>query len=279
MDFATASEISGFFSVAAPILIGAAFVWVIWRTESRHVLIRRLWQLVHGKQEITDPEVRAFVDEQTSLVSFRLFAGIPVASLTEAHQLIQWAKHNDVQMRTLRHCGELFDAELRQVKEHKLPGRASQAARLAGFVAAVAVFALSVASLPTDRALLSLKATGRLFLATATEITAAWPLQTASLSASDCTNIASDIEARTSFSEDEVKALCSVFKDAGFPAFVKSTVKEQRWSAVLLCLFATWLAWLALFAWGAGVAAKKLADRRIDPALPGSQQLTLALDD
>lgn len=279
MDFASVSEISSFFSVAAPILIGAVFAWVIWRTESRHVLIRRLWQLVHGRQEISDPEVRAFVDEQTSLISFRLFAGIPVASLNEAHQLIQWAKHNGVQMRTLRHCGELFDAELRRVKEHKLPGCVSQALRLAGFVVAVAMFAVSVASLPTDRALLSLKATGRFFLATATEVTAVWPMQTASLRTSDCSNPASDIGARTSFSEDEMKALCSVLKDAGFPAFVKNTVKEQRWSAVLLCLFAAWLAWLALFAWGAGIAAKKLADRRIDPALPGSRQLTLALDD
>ena len=155
MDFATLPSLSSSLSIAAPSLICMAFVWVIWRTESLHVLMHRLWQLVHGKQEITDPEVRAFIDEQTSLISFRLFAGVKVNSLAQARQLIQWAKRKDTE------------------------------------------------------------------------------------------------------------------------AFIKDSLKEQRWTCVLLIGFAIWLCWISFLAWATGYVAKHLAARRLDPSLPDSQ---LALD-
>jgi len=271
MDFPNASNISSIFSVVAPLLIGAAFLWVVWRTESRHVLLRRLWQLVHGKQEITDPQIRAFVDEQTSLISFRLFAGVPVASLAEAHQLIEWTKLNGVQMRTLSVCGELFDAELRQVKLHKLPSRLSQGLRLARLFGVVVLGIACVMSLFSSQTLLTLKSTQRSFLATSTEMKPLWPLNAAPLRSADCSQAPSTNAARTSFSEQEVSVLCGILKSDGAPEFVKKALSEQRWSLVMLIALALWLSWLGLFSWAAGFAAHNLAKRRIDPSLPGSQ--------
>jgi hypothetical protein len=275
MDFPNASNISSVFGVVAPLLIGVAFLWVVLRTESRHVLISRLWQLVHGKQEISDPQVRAFVDEQTSLISFRMFAGVPVTNLQEAHQLIEWTKLNGVQMRTLSACGELFDAKLRQVKVHKLPSRFSQAWRLTGFFAAVAIGCLSLMSLFSSQSLLSLKSTERYFWASPTEVKPLWPLGAASLGVAHCSQAASANAARTTFTEQEVGVLCDVLKSASAPEFMKKALSDQRWSLVMLTAFALWISWIGLFAWAAGFAAHNLAKRHIDPSLPGSQ---LSLD-
>lgn len=276
MDFPNASNISSVFSVIAPLLIAGAFLWVVLRTESRHVLLSRLWQLVHGKQEISDPQVRAFVDEQTSLISFRMFAGVPVASLKEAHQLIEWTKLNGVQMRTLSVCGELFDTELRQVRVHKLPSGFSQAWRLSGLFIAVAISFLSVIGLFSSQSLFSLKSTDRYFWGSATEVKPLWPLLGApALKATHCSQAASENASRTTFSEQEVGILCGVLKSEGAAEFMKKTLSEQRWSLVVLIAFALWMCWLGLIAWAAGFAAHSLAKRNIDPTLPGSQ---LSLD-
>jgi hypothetical protein len=275
MDFPNASNISSVFGAVAPLLIGAVFLWVVWRTESRHVLLSRLWQLVHGKQEISDPQVRAFVDEQTSLISFRMFAGVPAASLEEAHQLIEWTKLNGVQMRTLSVCGELFDTQLRQVRVHKLPSRFSQVLRLIGFFTAVVVGCVSVMSLFSSQSLLTLKSTQRYFWASPTEVKPLWPLTAAALRVADCSKAAAVNATRTTFSAQEVEILCEVLKSATTPEFMKKALSDQRWSLVILIAFTLWLSWIGLFAWAAGFAAHKLANRHIDPALPGSQ---LSLD-
>ncbi|MDQ0043241.1 DUF6216 family protein [Variovorax boronicumulans] len=275
MDFPNASNISSVFGVIAPLLIGAAFLWVVWRTESRHVLISRLWQLVHGKQEISDPQVRAFVDEQTSLISFRMFSGVPVTSLKSAHQLIEWTKLNGVQMRTLSVCGELFDAELRQIKVHKLPSRFSQVWRLAGLFTAVAIGFVSAVSLSSSQSLLTLNSTQRHFWGSANEAKPLWPLMANSLRVADCSKTANANAERTTFSEQEVGILCGVLKSETSPEFMRKALSDQRWALVMLIAFALWLSWIGFFAWAAGFAAHNLARRRIDPSLPGSQ---LSLD-
>lgn len=278
MDFATLPSLSSFLSIAAPSLICMAFIWVIWRTESLHVLMHRLWQLVHGKQEITDPEVRAFIDEQTSLISFRLFAGVKVNSLEQARQLIQWAKHNGVQMRALSMCGELFDVELRQIRQHKLPSHLLQGLRLAGVAVGMLLFIVSTTTLFHDQAFLKLKATQRTFAATANHaktLRSVLPFGPEPLRIDDCSQPASLNATRTSFTEREVGVLCSVLKDKDTATFIKDSLKEQRWTCALLIGFAIWLCWISFLAWATGYVARHLAARRLDPSLPDSQ---LALD-
>lgn len=61
----------------APIILGVglflAFVFTLYITKSLHMLRRRLWSLVHGKDEISDSVVRAYVDELTNVSAFRFF--------------------------------------------------------------------------------------------------------------------------------------------------------------------------------------------------------------
>ncbi|WP_143093286.1 DUF6216 family protein [Polaromonas sp. OV174] len=130
MDLTAFSTISGALGVLAPLCTVALFLWVILRTRSRHSLLYRLWQLVHGNQEISDPEVKAFISEQNSLMSFRFIAGVPVSTLEHAHQLIQWTKRHNVEMFALRMAGEYFDPDLRQIRVQKLPSKLMQGAKL-----------------------------------------------------------------------------------------------------------------------------------------------------
>lgn len=274
MDSTTLSAVGSFVSIAASVLLALAFAWVVWSTESLHVLVRRLWLLVNGNQEIADPQVRSFVDEQTSLVSFRLFSGVKVANLQDAHRLMHWTRLNGVQMRTLRFCGEYFDPALRQVRVQKLPGRAWQFAMLAACAIAGVLAIVSMLGLYADRPVLSLKATGRPFLASGTDVQAfrpPWSLDVAPLRVADCAAPAGANAARTSFTEQEVALLCGVLKDEGAPDFVKGALKKQRWALVMSAALAAWFSWLGLASWASITAARKLAGRKLDPALSGSQ--------
>lgn len=274
MDSATLATITSAFSIATSLFLVLIFGWVIWRSESLHVLVRRVWQLVHGNQQIADPAIRAFVDEQTSLVSFRLFAGVPVTSLKEAHQLIEWANLNGVQMRTLWLCGEYFDPALRQVRVTKLPGLPWQIAKLAALSITAIVTALSVVTLPSDRLLLSLKATSTTFLATSSKAQALWPpwpFNADPLRLADCSEPTSALAVRTAFTEQEVNLLCSVLKSESTPAFMKEGLSQQRWSLVLCALAAAWFSWHLFFAWASGAAAHRLARRKVNPSLSGGQ--------
>lgn len=126
MDLTQFSNVSGVLGVITPLLLVCAFIWLWLRTQSRHVLLYRLWRLLHGSQPIHDPEVNAFIEEQTSLMSFRFLTGVQAKTLGTARTLIQWARLNDVAMQDIATCGEYFDPDLRQVRASKLPSRWQQ---------------------------------------------------------------------------------------------------------------------------------------------------------
>lgn len=273
------SSVSGFLGLLPPALIAFAFVWAILRAGSRQVVVHRLWQFVRGKQEIADPEIRAFAEEEASFISFRILAGVSVSSLEKAHELIRWTKLNDVQMYRLRLCGDFFDPDARQVRVDKLPSALIQKLRAAWMMWWLLVAAVSFGSLFLDRTVLSLNATQRSFFATSTEfgtLSSIIPFSFKSLKAADCTRPASVNAERSGFTEQEVGILCSILSDSGTSAFLKRTLAEQFWSSVKLFGVSAVLFWMSFFSWVAGASAKKLAGRQIDPAVPGTQ-LSLGL--
>jgi len=274
MDAATVSAITGWFGIAAPALVLAMFLWVVWRTESLYFVRRRLWQLVHGNEQIEDPEVRAFANEQTSLNSFRLLAGVPVASLEEARLLLQWTRLHGVQMTTVRMCGAYFDAEHRQVRTQKVPSRLWQIARLFWFALSVALCAISAGGMTSNKVLLSLNATQRFLLAAPADMRTAWPpwpMDASPLRPADCQLPLGANAQRTGFTDQEVDLLCGLMKSDGHASTMDAALKGQRWSLLVLFGVSLWLAWLNLMAWGSIHAARGLAARKLDPSVSGSQ--------
>ncbi|WP_431126311.1 DUF6216 family protein [Variovorax paradoxus] len=281
MDSATVSNLAQSFSLAVPLLIAAAFAWAIYRAGSRQVVVRRLWQLVHGKQEIADPQIRAFVEEEASLLSFRMLAGIPVSTLEKAHQLIDWTKSNGVQMHRLRLCGDLFDPDSRQIRIENLPSKWALGLRCARLLLCVFLAVASAGVLFFDRTLMKINATERHFFATTSglgSLGSAIPFGPSPLKAADCSRPASANAARTAFTEREVEILCGVLKASETPAYLKMALNDQRWESVKLLLISAVLTWMSFFSWASGFAAHKLAKRGIDPSISGTQ-LNLALHD
>ncbi|MDR6213878.1 DUF6216 family protein [Paracidovorax wautersii] len=102
--------------LSLPLGITALFVWAVLRTESWHLLRRRFRQVVHGKGEITDSGIRAFVEDQSNLAAFRIFVGPAAATLEEARTLMEWCRTRDVDLGSLRMCGDHFDLKSRRIK-------------------------------------------------------------------------------------------------------------------------------------------------------------------
>lgn len=274
MDSATVSTLAQSLSLTVPVLVALAFGWAIYRAGSRQVVVRRLWQLVHGKQEIADPRIRAFVEDEASLLSFRMLAGVPVSTLEKAHELIAWTKANDVQMHRLRLCGDLFDPDARQIRVDKLPSRWAQRARFVQMLLCILLTCASLGILFFDKALMKINATERHFFATASttgSLASAMPFGPAPLRAADCSRSASANAEKTAFTEQEVKILCDVLQSNESSAYLSETVRKQRWESAKLLLILLVFSWMSFFSWVAGVAAHKLAKRSIDPSISGGQ--------
>lgn len=253
--------------------LGILFFWVVLRTESWHMLRRRIWLLVHGKEEISDPGIRDYVEEQNNLAAFHVFAGVQVTTLAEARTLMAWCKARHVDLGVLRTCGPYFDPEARRIKERWLPpkwvGHAIGAVAM-GFLLTAVVSAWAM-TLP---ALLTLKKTEQRFFADETGLRLPWPLVSFSarrLRPDDCEKPVSGEAARTGFSERDIAILCPVLKDSEFGAYVKNAAREQR---VFLAMFVAFFLFLMYYAAVRAlrvVCARKLLARRVDPALPAEQ--------
>ncbi|MDP3228054.1 MAG: DUF6216 family protein [Acidovorax sp.] len=274
MDFASITQFGGAIAAFIPLVLLVGFAVVVWRTVSLHSLLRRAWLLVHGNHEISDPAIRAYVDEQTNLMSFRMFSGVQASSLAEAHQLIQWAQLNRVDLRKVAACGDYFDTGLRQVRKHQLPSRPyllahATATMLFLIGALLCVWLMLIPQVP-----FTIKATQRSFTATEASAQTMWPplfFNRQPLRKSDCEQPLAANAARTTFAEGEVETLCQMLLAKEWPEHLASKLKEQRWSLLACALFCLVLLVRAVVVLNRVFNAKELAARGLSPAMPGVQ--------
>jgi hypothetical protein len=274
MDFATITQFGGALAALVPLVLIAGYVIVIWRTVSLHTLLRRLWLLVHGSEDISDPQIRAYVDEQTNLMSFRMFSGVQAASLDEAHQLIAWAQLHRVDLRQIAVCGRYFDTALRQVRKQDLPSRPYLYAHAAAFLFFLFASTGCAWLMLIPQVPFTFKASERTFLASESSAQTLWPpvfLNRNPLKKSDCDQPLAANAARTSFTEAEVKTLCEFLPMEEWPPQLASQLKEQRWFLFTGLLFFLALLGYVVVVVNKVIAAKDLLARGLPPALPGAQ--------
>ncbi|WP_431099353.1 DUF6216 family protein [Polaromonas aquatica] len=276
MDLTALSTISGVLGTLAPGGFVLLFLWVIWRTESRHTLIHRLWQLVHGNQEIVDPDIKAFVNEQNSLMSFRFIAGVPVSTLEQARQLIQWTKLRNVEMLTLRMAGKYFDPDQRQVRTQELPSKFMQWIKLISLALCFPVMFLGTSVAFMDSAVVKVNLTNRRLLLSESEARPIWPWTTAPIHKATCSGTTGIEIARSKFSEEEVRVLCEVLKDDKTPKYIQDALETQKRSSIFLVLVTLLTAWISLAGLASSYAAKGLARRALNPGLDDNSALQLS---
>ena len=272
MDSLTVATASGWLAWLTPMGFVSALAWAVVRTKSRHLLLRRIWQLLHGNREIADPDIRAFVDEETSLASFHLFSGLWVRTLQDAKDLICWTRANKVTMWSLRLAGDYFDADARRIRVEKLPGPAWQRAKqFVCWTGYVLTFFLLWCALVADSAPFKLKATSRYFLLNADSARVIWPPTIEGLHAAGCTAAPLDNARRTNFAEQEVVVVCQLLQTPELKDLVKTERYTWRWSLFGVSLLVACVTFMVLHSWLQVEAAKKIAGRRLNPSFNNGQ--------
>lgn len=274
MEFASITQFGGALAALVPLVLIVGFAVVFWRTVSWHTLLRRLWLLVHGSEKISDPKIHAYVDEQTNLMSFRMFSGVRATSLEEAHQLMEWAQLNHVDLRHIAACGRYFDTEVRQVRKHDFPARPYLVAYIAAFMVLLVGSMICAWLLLIPQVPFTFKTSERTFLATEASTQTLWPplfFNRHPLRKSDCDQPLAANAARTSFTEAELKTLCELLSAKEWPEHLAAKLKEQRWSLFICTLFLLALLSRVFVVVNKVIRAKELLARGLSPALPGDQ--------
>lgn len=274
MDIQSLTQWTGLVAALAPALMVLGGLWMIWRTESLHIITRRLWLLVHGSQDISDPAIRAFVEEQSSLMAFRMFSGIRADTLDEAHQLMEWATSNHINLRVIASCGDYFDVQRRVVNTHKLPSPASQWARGALASVGMALFMACALAASVSKVAFSFKSDDSWFLADATSARAIWSTNAwfgEPLTQTACKQSPLPTRELHTFKAGQIAMVCDLLTQDDWPRDFSLKLSAQRMAFALLAVFILWLAWVLGLSWRSVLAARKLADRNADPALLGAQ--------
>lgn len=235
---ALASQWATVIAISLALITAAGYCYISWRTQSLHFLLRRFWLLVHGTKGIPDEDVRLFVDEQTSLHSFRLFSGVKVSTLENAKQLMAWCKRHNVPISQLSQCGDCFDPDSRKVVEKNIPRKPWRLAYALYGASAVIIGSISFGCIFLTSSLGQIKATERWIFMGEDSARAVFPMPLLNkrLDIGDCSNIVPSRLEKTSFTSAEVEILCGLLKHPEWKTHIKQSIWEQRWSFLWLAL-------------------------------------------
>lgn len=87
-------------------------LWACARTGSTHVLHKRLWRLLFGKQEINSPVLSQLLGERDDLMLARTFLGLKrLPTAAAAERLAAWLKKFDVNVDLVAAAGHHFDLD------------------------------------------------------------------------------------------------------------------------------------------------------------------------
>ena len=255
------SYISTLSSLVALLGAGIPFVafLLVWiRTQSLHLPLSRLWQLILGSQEIQDPEIKRLINEQNDLMRFRLAFGIRVESMAQCRRLQDWAKTHGLEMTQLGACRAFFDIAK---FDPKVPSRFFVHLRFAVLLLSLSLL-LSVPELMKyGSALARLKDSGRWVLLDNDSAATFPPFGSERLTREWCWK-GDPAKPLDSFNPDERGILCKAFGSEGteaserakaaseLAAFVQDALSAQRSvlgllaASLILCALvcARWLA-------------------------------------
>lgn len=257
----------GLLPLLLPAVIGFAFLWVIWHTESWHLLRRRIWQITHGSGEITDNKLKDHIEEQTNLAAFRIFVGLPVNHLRDGHTLMEWCRVREVDLGKLRMCGSHFDVETRRIKSSE--GFLKWGGLLWGLGAVVMLVAgtASLMFISSPYVLLSVKSSGQRFLASEAMVRSVQFPQGSTLTAKKCID-PQTAAAAMPFASEDTAVMCELLAAPEYKNYVRENLSDQRFALFILGL-TLWVGMYLFAVAGVGCAiARKLLKRGVDPAAP-----------
>lgn len=241
MDLKPISSLLGDISLWAAVLFVLATGYVCFRSGSSHLMIYRLWRWFTDKQEISDPKIRAFMNEQNSLMSFRFVTGLPASNMPQAHRLIRSINVLGLDVADVRKAHDLIEIGDGNVAIRKIPSKAWHASMAVATGLLLLATTIAACGVFYNRAILQFRETGTWFLLNE-EFARTMSDESRSMSPQDC-KPAPDPKLKHGFNAQELKTLCEGWKDPKTKTFIERTLSEQRWG--FGCLFLT----LLLLAW------------------------------
>lgn len=229
-----------------------AALLIIRRTQSTYVIAFRLWRLINGKEAISDPTIKGFVDDQSSLMVFRFVSGIRVADLDRAHEIIGEIRRRKIDVSDLRAASRWVSTSNQRLSIKGIP---SFWERLVAYLFSVTLCvsaAICLCGVFYDAAVLKFENGGPTFVmdsVAAKIITEDEPLWR-----SDCAIPVSELA--SGFTAQQVTEICRKWETN--PYFIPRTVSKQRASFGILAALCFYLAQFSLGVLISGVAAIRL---------------------
>lgn len=203
----------------------ALLAWFWWRTGSIRSVLDRVWHLLAGSTDVTDPILKEVLVNSRDLERFRFTYQIKVDSLDDVHKLHAWSQQHRLDIAVLSKAREWVDVKRPDlIKE---PPQAYFKRKLwPAFVFLVVVYVLGLFLLPSG-ALLHAKESGTYFRMQ--ESSVQHPLWIWSISASDCKTSVDKIPGKTGFTATEATLICGLFQERKAKSFIEENQASQRW--------------------------------------------------
>jgi hypothetical protein len=226
----------------ATIVLLVFLLFIYWRSGSSHAVLLKTWLTVFGQAPANSKVIQQFAADELDLTQFKFLTGLRVATIREAERLSIWARERDIHLRLIRKCGKYFDLEKPGLRAIVYAlGRRHQAWRFVFFLVFVALLAVLVQYVGYQRAVVTVRATGKDF--TVDQQYATPLFRSEKLLFKDCTTAS----ASEHFDTTSIKVLCELNRD---PQFVKEAaimVRQQQLAVALACVYALILALLLCF--------------------------------
>jgi hypothetical protein len=225
-----ASDIGDLLGTSAP-LVGLSIIMALvgfacWRTRSIHLVITRIWRLIHGRKTLSDREIDRFIREREHLIQFRFYTGLKTRTLAQAKRLIAWSKKHGEELGDVAACGELFDLEACRLRVEKIPSIRWKTVMLVNVCLCSGVIAASVIASLSDGGLLRMRESGVHFTLSAGRARGLFGAGTTT--PEDCSAGPRAAAQSMGITEAEAAAICDLFQRSDLSTFIAATVHQQR---------------------------------------------------
>ncbi len=192
--------------------------------------------MFHGKGGITDPIIKGYLGEQSSLMLFR-FVAVDAETNRDARGMIRWSRAKNVSLETVGRAGDYFDLERRCIKKQVLHLVFDK--RAFGTLSVLfMVFMLPVlATFATSRAILTFNSSGRWFLLGQHSAKTLFEGSSEEFDSEQCAQPKLGDVAKTKFTQSDAASLCKLWPGPKTTAYIEKTVHEQRFTGGWLLLF------------------------------------------
>lgn len=218
-----------------------AVVLILGRTRSTYVLAYRLWRWATDRQEVKDPGIQKFLEDQHSLMSFRFVTELQARSLKQANALIDQIARLELDVCEVRAASPYLAIDGAKIVTKRLPARRSITVIKAMIIILLTLASISfTGSVLLDAALVQFKASRTWFLLSKQDAIGMHPSQS-QFTLGQCKQ--KPVPSPNAFTAEERRVLCEAWRDPDGTRQIQDIVSEQRLSLGIVTSA------LLLFAW------------------------------